>query len=285
MSVFLWALGLSLLMQSCMCSIEQTGSGCMKWYSKGDDICCEACHPGHRLVKECGPNPKDLCTPCGAGRYTVALKSYKCDRCTQCVGAQVYVKRCTASTDTVCGCKEGLVCADKRCSYCKKCEIGQEVINGDCRPCPDKTFNDQTHLKCKPWSDRCPNLNEVKLAEGTAISDIKCVVNATLTPVVSPAKKSDPTEQGWPLYLSVVTSMVLIAICIIIISSIVGTKLFKKRQEEETNTETKTPIIRVPTDDPRTLIAVECSFHEAQQEQGSSSESLASKESSDQLIV
>ncbi|KAF1390182.1 hypothetical protein PFLUV_G00055440 [Perca fluviatilis] len=287
MAAILRALVLALLIQGCFCSVGQTDTGCMKWTPKGDHVCCEACFAGNRLVKECGPSPKDLCTPCEAGTFTVNPKQYRCTRCTQCVGAQVDVKECTTTTDTKCGCTEGLTCGNDRCSFCyKKCDKGYEPYKRDCKPCPEGTFNDQSHQMCKPWSTKCPNPDQKIAAKGNALMDIKCV-NVSVAPVIRP-ERPDPTEQAWPLVLSVITSAVLMAFSIIIIS-LVAKKFFQKRKEKGIKPIT-TQIITTPTDEPktdnpRTLIAIECSFHEAQQEQGSSSESLYSKDSSSQLIA
>ncbi|TKS76724.1 hypothetical protein D9C73_010814 [Collichthys lucidus] len=177
MAVILWAMGLSLLAQCCLCSVEQVG--CLKWRPGGNNnVCCDACHPGNRLVRECGPSPKDLCKPCEPKRFTTDPKNYRCKQCTQCVGS--------------------------------------------CTTCPEGTFNNQIHQKCKPWS-KCPG--GVIESQGDAFNDVKCA-NVSVEPVI---KTTQP-------------------------------------------------------DEPATLIAIECSFHEAQQEQGSSSESLDSKDSSVPLI-
>ncbi|XP_034392727.1 tumor necrosis factor receptor superfamily member 9-like [Cyclopterus lumpus] len=283
MAAVFWATGFSLLLQGCWCSVGQQDRGCMTWTTNEDNVCCEACYPGHHLAKDCGPSPKDLCVPCEHGTFSGKSKNKSCTRCAQCVGAQVYVKQCTATSDTQCGCKEGLTCGDDRCSFCvKRCDRGQEPTEKrSCRTCPAGTFNDQSHQMCKPWSTKCPDPEQMIVAMGDAFFDITCAnVSGGL---VHKPKKPDPTEQSWPLVLSVVTSVALMAVGIIItISSIMA----KKRKAGEEKPIPKTPIIRTPTDDdddddndPRTLIAVECSFHEAKQERGSHSES------SHQLIV
>ncbi|XP_018530004.1 tumor necrosis factor receptor superfamily member 9a [Lates calcarifer] len=279
MAVILWAMGLSLLMQGCLCSLGQTARGCMKWKQDGNNVCCEACYPGHHLVKTCGQSPKDLCVPCEPGTYTLDTKPLKCNRCTQCIGVQVLVKSCTATSNTQCGCKDGLTCGDNSCSFCTdKCDKGYEPTKDrSCRPCPEGTFNDQIHQMCKPWSTKCPNADQHIIAKGNAVNDIKCA-NVTVRPSHKPVEP-DMTEATW-IVLSVVTCLTVMGVSIVIIA--VALKLLQKKPPKP---DTKTPIIRTPTDDPRTLIAIECSFHEAQQEQGSSSESLDSKDSSDQLIA
>ncbi|XP_037629736.1 tumor necrosis factor receptor superfamily member 9a [Sebastes umbrosus] len=280
---------LSLLMQGCLCSVGETDRGCMKWTSKGEDVCCEACHPGHRVVTKCGRNPKELCTPCKNGTFLEDPKDSRCYPCTQCVGAQVYVKQCTTSTDTQCGCKEGFTCGNDRCTFCvKKCDKGQEPAEKrSCRTCPDGRFNDQIHQMCKPWSTKCPNPAQHIVANGDAFTDIKCA-DASPVPVIKP-EKPDPTEPASPFALFAVISIVVLMAFGIGIIIIITKKVSQKRKDEEEGQKptTKTLIIRPPTDDddPRTLQAIECSFHEAQQEQGSSSESLDSKDSSDRLIA
>ncbi|XP_068182784.1 tumor necrosis factor receptor superfamily member 9-like [Antennarius striatus] len=273
MSVILCALGLSLLLHGFSCSVGQTSRGCMLWRSHGEDVCCDACHPGNRLVRECGPRPTELCTPCESNTYAVHSKQRRCLRCTQCVGAQVQVRGCTTTSDTQCGCKDGLTCGNDVCSFCvKKCGPGEEPTEErSCRPCPNGTFNDQNHQKCKPWSTKCLKPGESIVAEGDAFNDIKCG-NVAPSSVRDPDRPDD-SEETWPLVLSVVTSVALLT-CGVIVVLIVIIKISRKKEETKT-TIAKTPIIRTPTDDPRTLIAIECSFHEPEPEQGHSLESVS----------
>uniref|UniRef100_A0A3P8WYM0 Tumor necrosis factor receptor superfamily, member 9a n=1 Tax=Cynoglossus semilaevis TaxID=244447 RepID=A0A3P8WYM0_CYNSE len=156
MAVVLWTMALTLLVQRSLFAVGHSDTGCMKWVQRGEQVCCEACFPGNHLVAECGLSPKNLCTPCEPSTYTVQPRVYSCEPCTQCVGTFVLVKQCTATRDTQCGCKEGLLCGDSACSFCvEKCEKGHEPTKDrSCRPCPEGTFNDQIHQKCKPWRTR-----------------------------------------------------------------------------------------------------------------------------------
>ncbi|KAM4610810.1 uncharacterized protein ACJ7VT_013965 [Polymixia lowei] len=304
MSVILCAMGLSLLIQGCLSTTGETERGCAIWDTStivNTDVCCSSCLPGNRRVKDCGPDPKDLCTPCEPDTYTLDPTQYSCASCTQCVGALVLVKACTSTTDTVCGCTAGLRCGDNNCSFCvKECGNGEEPEKRSCKKCENGTFNDQIHQKCKPWRTSCPLQGEVIVANGDAFSDSKCsstpIIPSTsntkkVPAITSPTKKTLLADQllAWPLILCAAISMILIAISIKMVIKIT------KKRKMIINTTKKTPIISSPTasppcslcpsDLPRTLIAVECSYHEAQQEQGGSSESLDSKDSEDPLIV
>ncbi|XP_071333078.1 tumor necrosis factor receptor superfamily member 9a isoform X2 [Trachinotus anak] len=274
MAAILWVMGLSLLMQACSGSVGQTDRGCVQWRQSGNDVCCDSCYPGNRLVTPCGPSPKDLCTPCEPGTFTKNSLERRCTRCTQCVGAQVLQKECTATRDTQCGCKEGLLCGNSQCSFCvTKCGKGEEPTKErTCRPCPEGTFNDQIHQMCKPRKTMCPNPDQI-LSVGDASNDNVCS-NISIGSTHNPKRP----DHSWPLAISVVTIIALLSLCIIITAAV------KVLQKREKTPDKKIQIIRPPSDEPQTLIAVECSFHEAQQEQGSS-ESLNSKDSSERLIA
>ncbi|XP_061591492.1 tumor necrosis factor receptor superfamily member 9a [Cololabis saira] len=280
MAAIFCLMGLALLTQGCWGSLGQTDIGCKRWHQKGADVCCEECYPGNRLIKECGPDPRTLCEPCDPGYYTLKPKAYSCDRCTQCVGAQVHLEDCTATKDTTCGCRDGLACGNDQCSFCvEKCAKGYEPTDDrSCRPCPQGTFSDKSQKNCQPWSTRCPHPNQRIVAKGNASSDIQCITEGS---VINP--RPDDANQTGPLVLILIIAMTTFCITITIFIIIVAVKHNQRRKRKIVK---PLPPTESPTDDPRTLIAIECSFHEAQQEQGSTStESLISNGSSKLVIA
>uniref|UniRef100_A0A8C7KHJ7 Tumor necrosis factor receptor superfamily, member 9a n=1 Tax=Oncorhynchus kisutch TaxID=8019 RepID=A0A8C7KHJ7_ONCKI len=149
-----------------LCCLSSTGEiGCKQWTTSAGspDVCCERCNPGNRLMTRCGPDPEKLCVPCRNETYTTDGTSQSCLRCTQC-GAQFLKAACTKSKDTECDCRAGFRCGDDHCSFCvEECGTGQEPLpirtHGklsprSCRNCPEGTFNDKIHEKCKSWRTR-----------------------------------------------------------------------------------------------------------------------------------
>ncbi|XP_038138609.1 tumor necrosis factor receptor superfamily member 9a isoform X1 [Cyprinodon tularosa] len=285
MARIFWMMGFVLLPQGFLYVLGETGVGCKKWRSTDEGVCCDECHPGNRVVKRCGPNPTELCTPCERDHYTLKTLSSACSICSQCVGALVQLKACTRTSNTQCGCPKGLLCGDNPCTFCvDECSKGFEPnIYRSCTPCPNGTFNDKIHQKCKPLSTSCKDPNHVMVFKGNASSDIICkppsTTTSTKTPPLNKSRRPvETTEQGWPTVLFVIIGAFMM--CLIIFITLASFLIHHKgKKEKKQRTLSKTPIIGTPTDDPRTLIAIECSFHEAQQEQGNSTESLISKDS------
>lgn len=143
------------------------------------------------------------------------------------------------------------------------------------------------HQKCKPWqTSKCSLLGKVIVEKGTAFSDVKCSNTSAVD--TSSTKRRVPDEQDiWGAW-SLVLYVVLVSMVLILISSVIAVKIPKKATKKTKIPPEKKLPPEIPIDDPRTLIAVECSFHDAYQEQGSSMESLetgVSEDSRNQLIV
>uniref|UniRef100_A0A8C9VHE2 TNFR-Cys domain-containing protein n=1 Tax=Scleropages formosus TaxID=113540 RepID=A0A8C9VHE2_SCLFO len=107
-------------------------SGCdrAEYEIKGE--CCPMCPPGTRVYKHCTRNSSTSCVPCIGPTFTDKPNGLiHCFPCTVCdKGLHLKtVKKCTATSDTVCGALEGNYCIDP--------------YEGGCRAA-------QKHTTCKP---------------------------------------------------------------------------------------------------------------------------------------
>ncbi|XP_017564082.1 tumor necrosis factor receptor superfamily member 9a [Pygocentrus nattereri] len=296
MHLKLWNLSLVLLIASMFHTSVRTENGCADWLSSEVGICCQACHPGNRLVEKCGPDRFQLCKPCDPGTFTTSPLKKFCNRCTQCIGPRVVVKNCTPSSDTVCDCKPGFRCGNSQCSYCvDECKKGEEpTTERTCRKCPQGTFNDQIHSKCTPRRTRCPDEQElVSISDPSLNNECKTKASTlatarttpleynTVEPLQTTKKKKDDTF--WPVVG--VTGSIFLLTC----AFILALWFAYQRAKNTTNTETKDlQPETLPPEELRVMIMEHddaCSFRQPEQEQGGSSESLSTQDSESKLIL
>lgn len=118
------------------------------WSKKG--FCCDKCHPGFKLKKEChAKNMRSECEKCVEGTYLEqANYSPNCFRCQECKKPHsMQSSPCTPYSDRVCDCEIGyykkkIYDLEWECSPCKVCGDGQIEIH----KC---TKEENTQCKCQ----------------------------------------------------------------------------------------------------------------------------------------
>ncbi|TRY94283.1 hypothetical protein DNTS_030370 [Danionella cerebrum] len=85
--------------------------------------CCKKCKPGEFMEQPCVEGSTETtCRACGSGYFMNEFNDNLrwCRECTSCSKEHVMYKTCNATSDAVCGCKEGYTCNDSKCQECEK---------------------------------------------------------------------------------------------------------------------------------------------------------------------
>lgn len=114
-------------------------------YKTDDNICCDKCLPGFKLVENCrGHGYRSNCTLCPAGQYMDKMNFFpNCFRCTRCNkdASQVEESPCTLTKNRVCRCKDGYY----------KSVISSQTF--DCFECSTCGKNETEVTPCSPEGD------------------------------------------------------------------------------------------------------------------------------------
>ncbi|XP_014390003.1 PREDICTED: tumor necrosis factor receptor superfamily member 14-like isoform X2 [Myotis brandtii] len=182
-------LALSLLLLTAMpCALAMPS--CKEVEFPKGALCCPKCWPGYRVQESCGELWSIVCVPCTRGTYTAHLNALReclpCRVCDPGLG-QVTRRKCSAQTNTVCGCGRGHFCEKQDGDSCVQCrphsicrpgqrlrETGTEWQDTLCEDCQPGTFSaGGTQAACTPWT-RCSGPLAWEATPGTNSSDVTC---------------------------------------------------------------------------------------------------------------
>ncbi|XP_048878950.1 tumor necrosis factor receptor superfamily member 9-like [Brienomyrus brachyistius] len=171
--------------------------------------CCKLCHPGEHMKMECSVGHDTVCEPCPPGLYSHVADIF-CVNCTKC--EQVVVKECTTTTDTQCTCKDGYLCANRKCTKCVEhlvCPRGKELEKlGDfdyiyqCKNCPTNTYSDTEGGRCQNLTV-CEKLGKKEISSGNSTHNTIC------GPIASPPP-GNPENLAPYLSVIIVTPLLLL---------------------------------------------------------------------------
>ncbi|KAI4904843.1 hypothetical protein NFI96_018228 [Prochilodus magdalenae] len=267
---------------------QKVEQGCQDWNIVGQNVCCNRCKPGNWLVTRCGPKPETLCRVCDNGSYVTDGSEPMCKKCRECIGKMKVKQACTASSNTVCECTEGLRCGNDQCAFCtKECGKGEQpTADRACQPCPQGTFNNKIHQMCVKWSSRCPSPDQKIIANGTAFSDVVCgpaddhkptMPFPDVKPTKSPPNNKD--DYSWTMLVIAIVCAFLIAVAAVPLFTALTCKRVEKLKAASRTAEAPAGQRLMPEPE-------QCSFCFPQEERGSSSEvSLVSDDKPFELVV
>ncbi|XP_006839395.1 PREDICTED: tumor necrosis factor receptor superfamily member 5 [Chrysochloris asiatica] len=161
---------------------------CKEGQYQTNNLCCDLCPPGRKLLNDCTEDNSTECSPCGKEEFLSAPNSdRRCHQhkyCDRNLGLQVQ-REGTSETDTTCICKEGWHCTSAACESCvphsvcppgfgvKKNATG--ISDTVCKPCSVGFFSNVSSAfeKCHPWTS-CKSRDMAELKRGTNMSDAVC---------------------------------------------------------------------------------------------------------------
>ncbi|XP_026102125.1 tumor necrosis factor receptor superfamily member 14-like isoform X1 [Carassius auratus] len=192
--------------------------------------CCPMCAPGNRVYWHCTDDTSTTCVPCPSSTFTDEPNNltgcFPCTVCDASRGLRVN-KKCTRSSDTVCGPLERFYCIAKKKGYCSlalqhsECSPGQYIKQAGtgstdtvCADCTGDTYSNGSFSSCLAHT-KCEALGLTETNPGTNSSDTKCGNPSTAVAITAP-------------------SVIVTLIIILVILFFIFKHIWKKKQSKST---------------------------------------------------
>ncbi|XP_060931317.1 tumor necrosis factor receptor superfamily member 1A [Limanda limanda] len=169
--------------------------------SSNDSKLCDSKCPAGYFKKTGGDNGTGYCgcQECGTGTFTAINNTAKtCLRCKTCGKLEVIIRPCNSTSDTVCGCKEGLYLEGSKSNggFCKQC---------NCQYC-------QGPNEIRDYVKKCPSCE--RACAGTPVPPPSTTTPPTSTGKLMANPSRSPIDKSMSMWLSVLVVMgIIVVLC------------------------------------------------------------------------
>uniref|UniRef100_A0AAV2MCP0 Uncharacterized protein n=1 Tax=Knipowitschia caucasica TaxID=637954 RepID=A0AAV2MCP0_KNICA len=186
-------------------------------YLTNDNICCERCPAGYKLVENCrGQNTRTNCTQCPKGEFMDRVNySPNCRKCKRCRDFlfEIQISPCVRNKDAVCRCKDGYY------------RFNIDNLTYECYKCSTCKDNEREVQKCSSVSNTvCECKDNYYRVKNNCSSE--CSVHC-------PRNKTTKAPPDTSSFLINVIAGVAVAVLFMLVLVVVVTHLATKRQTKK----------------------------------------------------